>query len=134
MDGGPTHCRRRGDSAKIASVICEHDVKAVMHFAAFSAVGESVADPERYYLNNVAGTLGLLRGMRSAGCRLLVFSSTGAVYGNVGREPISESAAGPAVNPYRHSKFMIEQILGDLPIGVLAELCLLALFQCLRSG
>jgi UDP-arabinose 4-epimerase len=101
------------DSAKIASVIREHDAKAVMHFAAFSAVGESVADPEKYYLNNVAGTLGLLRGMREAGCSLLVFSSTGAVYGNAGREPIVESAAGPAVNPYGRSKFMIEQILAD---------------------
>ena len=59
------------DSEKIATVIREYDVQAVMHFAALSAVGESVADPEKYYLNNVAGTLGLLRGMRSASCARL---------------------------------------------------------------
>jgi UDP-glucose 4-epimerase/UDP-arabinose 4-epimerase len=101
------------DSARIASLIRAHDVKAVMHFAAFSAVGESVADPQKYYVNNLSGTLGLLRGMREAGCETLVFSSTGAVYGNAGRDPIPESAAGQTVNPYGRSKFAIEQILAD---------------------
>jgi UDP-arabinose 4-epimerase len=101
------------DSSRIADVIREHDVLAVMHFAAFSSVGESVADPEKYYKNNVGGTLALLRGMRATGCEKLVFSSTGAVYGNAGRDPIPESAAGPTVNPYGRSKFMIEQILAD---------------------
>jgi UDP-glucose 4-epimerase/UDP-arabinose 4-epimerase len=101
------------DSSKIAAVIREHGVLAVMHFAAFSSVGESVADPQKYYANNVGGTLELLRGMREAGCDKLVFSSTGAVYGNAGRDPIPESAAGPTVNPYGRSKFMIEQILAD---------------------
>jgi UDP-arabinose 4-epimerase len=101
------------DSAKIASIIREQDVKAVMHFAAFSAVGESVTDPQKYYVNNVGGTLALLKGMREAGCDRLVFSSTGAVYGNAGRDPIPEAAAGPTVNPYGRSKFMIEQILSD---------------------
>jgi UDP-glucose 4-epimerase/UDP-arabinose 4-epimerase len=84
-----------------------------MHFAALSAVGESVVDPETYFLNNVTGTLGLLQGMRDAGCERLVFSSTGAVYGNAGRGPIPESAAGSTVNPYGRSKFMIEQMLCD---------------------
>jgi UDP-glucose 4-epimerase/UDP-arabinose 4-epimerase len=101
------------DSSKIASTIREHDALAVMHFAAFSSVGESVADPQKYYVNNVGGTLGLLRGMREAGCDKLVFSSTGAVYGDAAREPIPESAAGPTVNPYGRSKFMVEQILAD---------------------
>jgi UDP-arabinose 4-epimerase len=101
------------DGDRVASVIREHDVLAVMHFAAFSSVGESVVDPQKYYINNVAGTLALLRGMREAGCDKLVFSSTGAVYGNAGRDPIPESAAGPTVNPYGRSKFMIEQILAD---------------------
>jgi UDP-arabinose 4-epimerase len=101
------------DSASIASVIKAHDVKAVMHFAAFSAVGESVTDPQKYYLNNLSGTLGLLRGMRDAKCETLVFSSTGAVYGNASRDPIPESAAGQTVNPYGRSKFAIEQILAD---------------------
>lgn len=101
------------DSASIASLIRAHDVKAVMHFAAFSAVGESVADPQKYYVNNLSGTLGLLRGMREAKCETLVFSSTGAVYGNAGRDPIPESAAGQTVNPYGRSKFAVEQILAD---------------------
>jgi UDP-glucose 4-epimerase/UDP-arabinose 4-epimerase len=102
-----------GDSAKVASTIRQYDIQAVMHFAASSAVGESLAHPQKYYVNNVAGTLGLLQGMREAGCNRLVFSSTGAVYGNAGREPIPESAAGPTVNPYGRSKYMIEQILAD---------------------
>jgi UDP-arabinose 4-epimerase len=101
------------DSAAVALLIKAHKVKAVMHFAAFSAVGESVADPQKYYLNNLAGSLSLLRGMREAKCETLIFSSTGAVYGNAGRDPIPESAAGPTVNPYGRSKFAIEQILAD---------------------
>src|SRR6201999_4266616 len=101
------------DSSKVASIILEHQAPAVMHFAAFSSVGESVVDPQNYYVNNVAGTLALLRGMREAGCDKLVFSSTGAVYGNAGRDPIPESAAGPPVNPYGKSKLKVEQILAD---------------------
>lgn len=110
---GPLVIGDVADHDKIAGTIREHKARAVMHFAAFSAVGESVADPQKYFGNNVAGTLGLLRGMREAGCDRLVFSSTGAVYGNAGREPIPESAAGPTVNPYGRSKFMIEQMLDD---------------------
>jgi UDP-arabinose 4-epimerase len=105
------------DSAKITSIIREQDVQAVMHFAAFSAVGESVTDPQKYYVNNVGGTLALLKGMREAACDRLVFSSTGAVYGNAGRDPIPETAAGPTVNPYGRSKFMIEQILSDYRVA-----------------
>jgi UDP-arabinose 4-epimerase len=110
---GPLVVGDIADSIKVAATIQHYDVRAVMHFAASSAVGESVADPQAYYLNNVAGTLGLLRGMRAAGCDRLVFSSTGAVYGNAGRDPIPEQAAGPTVNPYGRSKYMIEQILAD---------------------
>lgn len=110
---GPLVVGDIADSIQVASVIRRHNVRAVMHFAASSAVGESVADPQKYYLNNVAGTLGLLQGMREAGCARLVFSSTGATYGNAGRDPILESAAGPTVNPYGRSKYMIEQILAD---------------------
>jgi UDP-glucose 4-epimerase/UDP-arabinose 4-epimerase len=101
------------DSSKVASIIREHHVQAVLHLAAFSSVGESITDPQKYYVNNVGGTLALLRAMMDAGCSRLVFSSTGAVYGNAGRDPIPESAAGPTVNPYGRSKFMIEQILND---------------------
>ena len=101
------------DTARVAETIRSHHIAAVMHFAAFSQVGESVADPQKYYLNNVGGTLSLLAAMREAGCSRLVFSSTGAVYGNAGRDPISEDAAGAPVNPYGVSKWMIEQMLTD---------------------
>jgi UDP-arabinose 4-epimerase len=122
---GPLVVGDIADSIQIASVISQYHVQAVMHFAASSAVGESVADPQKYYLNNVAGTLGLLRGMRAAGCNRLVFSSTGAVYGNAGREPIPETAAGPTVNPYGRSKYMIEQMLADFRAAYgLASTCL----------
>jgi UDP-glucose 4-epimerase/UDP-arabinose 4-epimerase len=110
---GPLIVGDIADSAKVANTIRQYGVKAVMHFAACSAVVESVADPLKYYFNNVGGTLGLLQGMREASCLRLVFSSTGAVYGNAGRDPIPESAAGPTVNPYGRTKYMIEQILTD---------------------
>jgi UDP-glucose 4-epimerase len=84
-----------------------------MHFAAVSLVGESVADPQKYYLNNVAGTLSLLDAMRDAGCGRLVFSSSGAVYGNADSKALPESYPCAPINPYGASKFMIERILAD---------------------
>jgi len=72
------------DKATLARAFAEHNIVAVMHFAAASLVGESMVDPQKYYLNNLAGTLALLDAMRTAGCRRLVFSSSGAVYGNAG--------------------------------------------------
>jgi UDP-glucose 4-epimerase/UDP-arabinose 4-epimerase len=101
------------DTSRVAETIASHDIAAVMHFAAFSQVGESVGAPQKYYLNNVCGTVSLLKAMLEQKCRRLVFSSTGAVYGNAGRDPIGEGAAGVAVNPYGVSKWMIEQILAD---------------------
>ena len=113
------------DTVLLAETIRSRRVAAVMHFAAFSQVGESVADPQKYYSNNVGGTLSLLAAMRQTGCNRLVFSSTGAVYGNAGREPISEGAAGTPVNPYGKSKWMIEQILADFRTGYqLGSTCL----------
>jgi UDP-glucose-4-epimerase GalE len=102
-----------GDTQRVADAMAAHEIMAVMHFAAFSQVGESVGDPQKYYLNNVCGTLSLLKAMLERRCNRLVFSSTGAVYGNAGRDPIKESAAGATVNPYGASKWVIEQILGD---------------------
>ncbi|MGH6710720.1 MAG: UDP-glucose 4-epimerase GalE [Bradyrhizobium sp.] len=101
------------DTRRVAETLASHDIAAVMHFAAFSQVGESVHAPQKYYLNNVCGTVSLLKAMLEQNCRRLVFSSTGAVYGNAGSDPISEGAAGVAVNPYGVSKWMIEQILAD---------------------
>jgi UDP-glucose-4-epimerase GalE len=101
------------DVARLTDSIRDHSVIAVMHFAASSLVGESVIDPEKYYANNVAGTLALLQSMRRAGCSKLIFSSTGAVYGDAADELIREDAPTEPVNPYGRSKLMIEQMLGD---------------------
>src|ERR1051325_4756336 len=78
------------DRASVVAVMREHRVSAVMHFAAFAYVGESVTGPETYYSNNVGGTLALLAAMREAGVATIVFSSTCAVYGVPERLPICE--------------------------------------------
>ena len=101
------------DKATLARAFAEHDIVAVMHFAASSLVGESVADPQKYYLNNLAGTLALLDAMRSAGCTRLVFSSTGAVYGNADSQALPENYPCAPINPYGSSKWMIERALAD---------------------
>jgi UDP-glucose-4-epimerase GalE len=101
------------DSELLVHTLKVNNISAVMHFAAFSAVGESVADPQKYYINNVAGTLSLLRSMRQADCLNLVFSSTGAVYGDAAETLITENAPKAPVNPYGASKLMIETILAD---------------------
>ena len=101
------------DKAALAFAFSQHNIVAVMHFAASSAVGESVADPQKYYSNNVAGTLSLLEAMRQAGCNRLVFSSTGAVYGNADSKALPESYPCAPINPYGASKWMVERILSD---------------------
>jgi UDP-arabinose 4-epimerase len=101
------------DSDALKRTLLIHRISAVIHFAAFSLVGESVADPQKYFVNNVVGTLSLLGAMREVGCDKLVFSSTGAVYGSSGLEPVREDAAGRPVNSYGASKWMIEQILDE---------------------
>jgi UDP-glucose 4-epimerase len=101
------------DKAALDRAFAEHDIVAVMHFAASSLVGESVADPQKYYRNNVAGTLSLLEAMREAGCSRLVFSSTGAVYGNADSHALPESYPCAPINPYGASKWIVERILAD---------------------
>lgn len=113
------------DQAKVAEILRRHRVVAVMHFAAFSLVGESVADPEKYYQNNLAGTLALLAGMREAGCNRFILSSTGAVYGEVPRGYIDEDLDCKPINPYGASKWMIERLLSDYRSAYgLASFCL----------
>lgn len=85
----------------------------VMHFCAFSLVGDSVKDPHAYYRNNVGGSLNLIGAMRKAGVEKLVFSSTAAVYGMPGRSPIDESEPVKPINPYGWSKMMVERMLTD---------------------
>lgn len=87
---------------------------AVIHFAGLKAVGESVAQPLRYYDNNVAGSVTLLEAMEEAGVRTLVFSSSATVYGDPHSVPISEDFPLSATNPYGRSKLMIEDMLRDL--------------------
>ena len=88
-------------------------IDAVMHFAAFAAVGESVQDPEKYYQNNVVGALNLLAAMRICDVKKIVFSSTTATYGVPDEMPISESTPQLPINPYGFTKLVIEQALDD---------------------
>ena len=101
------------DAELVRHTLVAHNVCAVMHFAASSVVPESVRAPLDYYRNNVGGLFGLLGGMRAAGVDTLVFSSTCAVYGDPGAEPITEAQALAPVTPYGRSKLGCEQILSD---------------------
>ena len=103
-----------GDAAFMADVLARYPIEAVMHFAAFKAVGESVAQPLRYYANNVAGTVALLQAMHTAGVRTMVFSSSATVYGDPATLPIREDFPLSATNPYGWSKLMMEQVLADV--------------------
>ncbi|MEE3100413.1 MAG: NAD-dependent epimerase/dehydratase family protein, partial [Pseudomonadota bacterium] len=87
--------------------------EAVMHFAALSNVGESMADPELYWRNNVGGSLNLLTAMRDAGVGSIVFSSTAATYGEPDEDPITETARQAPINPYGASKLAVEKMLDD---------------------
>ncbi|QKE34892.1 UDP-glucose 4-epimerase GalE [Vibrio fluvialis] len=106
------------DEAFLDSVFAKHDVQAVIHFAGLKAVGESVSKPIEYYDNNVNGTLVLVRSMRNAGVKSLVFSSSATVYGDPKIVPITEtSPTGATTNPYGRSKYMVEQCLSDLVVA-----------------
>jgi UDP-glucose 4-epimerase len=101
------------DRATLDRVFSTHKIDAVMHFAAYIAVGESVAEPGMYYQNNVVGTLNLLEAMRAAGVDKFVFSSTSAVYGIPQYTPIVEEHPFAPISPYATSKLMVENILSD---------------------
>ena len=101
------------DRTTLRAAFAQHDIAAVVHFAAASLVGESVTDPQKYYLNNFVGTLSLLQAMREAGCSRIVFSSTGAVYGNADSKALPEDFPCAPINPYGASKLMIERMLAD---------------------
>jgi UDP-glucose 4-epimerase len=89
----------------------------VLHFAALSLVGESVEDPERYYRNNVCGTLNLLEAMHESGAEKLVFSSTAAVYGEPEDVPITETAPALPTNPYGGSKLAVDRLIGAVAVA-----------------
>lgn len=88
-------------------------IEAVLHFAAFIEVGESVKDPDKYYRNNFSASLVLLAAMREAGVKKIVFSSTAAVYGNPAEIPIREESPRQPINPYGRSKMMTEMAIED---------------------
>ena len=102
------------DADLLARVFAQHPIDGVIHFAALKAVGESVREPLRYYDNNVAGTVALLRAMQVAGVRTLVFSSSATVYGEPATVPIREDFPLYATNPYGWTKLMMEQVLADV--------------------
>ncbi len=101
------------DRAALDRVFATHKIDAVMHFAAYIAVGESVEKPGMYYENNVMGTLNLIEAMRAADIHKLVFSSTCAVYGIPASTPIVEDCPFAPISPYATSKLMVENILSD---------------------
>ena len=98
---------------EINNVFKENSIDAVLHFAASSLVEESVKNPEKYYYNNIFGTLNLLKAMKENNTKKIVFSSTAATYGEPTYVPIDEKAETKPINPYGKTKLMIEKIMDD---------------------
>ncbi len=101
------------DRPMVEKLLTENNIEAVMHFAAYAFVGESVTDPAKYYQNNVVGTLSLLDAMRNVGVKKLVFSSTCATYGPPKTVPIPEDHPQSPISPYGFTKLVIEQAMED---------------------
>lgn len=101
------------DTESLRSIFLQNKVSAVIHFAAFGYVGESVIEPAKYYKNNVIGTINLLDTMLEFGVKKIVFSSTCATYGNPEYTPIDEKHPQKPINPYGKTKLMIEEIFAD---------------------
>ncbi|MCL2744091.1 MAG: UDP-glucose 4-epimerase GalE [Planctomycetaceae bacterium] len=102
------------ETQRIAEILRSHQIEAVMHFAAFISVGESVQKPLLYYGNNTAGAMSLLQAMENTGVKRFVFSSTAATYGQPAEMPILETTPQLPINPYGRSKYFVEQILKDI--------------------
>jgi UDP-glucose 4-epimerase len=105
------------DSAALDRIFAEHRIDGVIHFAGLKAVGESVAQPLRYFDNNVGSTLALLHAMERANVRRMVFSSSATVYGDPDQVPITESSRLQVTNPYGRTKLMCEDILRDMQVS-----------------
>ena len=101
------------DRGKVEEVLRDKRIDAVMHFAAFAYVGESVTDPAKYYHNNVIGTISLMEAMRAVSVSRIVFSSTCATYGEPEQIPIRENQPQRPINPYGFTKLVIEHALAD---------------------
>jgi UDP-glucose 4-epimerase len=102
------------DTAKLEETLKVHRIDAVIHFAGMKAVGESVEKPIEYYDNNIVGTVCLLKAMRAADVKTLVFSSSATVYGDPQYLPLDEAHSTSATNPYGRSKLHIEEMLADV--------------------
>jgi UDP-glucose 4-epimerase len=113
VQGGQFVHGRLGDVSLLTQLFGEHSFDAVMHFAAFSQVGESMHQPLRYYRNNLAETIALLETMVCHGIKRFVFSSTAAVYGEPLDIPITESHPCQPTNPYGNTKLAVERLLAD---------------------
>ena len=105
------------DRALLDRLLATHPIAAVMHFAAYAYVGESVTVPDKYYRNNFIGTLTLLEAMLAASVKTFVFSSTCATYGVPQVIPIPEDHPQNPINPYGASKLMVERVLGDFDVA-----------------
>ena len=106
------------DREALDAIFDEFDIDAVIHFAGYKAVGESVQKPIEYYSNNIGNTLVLVDAMRDHGCKSIIFSSSATVYGDPDELPLTESSPKkPATNPYGWTKWMIEEILGSLVVA-----------------
>jgi UDP-glucose 4-epimerase len=112
----PFHKLNVADTPALSDLLAREAVDAVLHFAAYIAVGESTQKPEMYFSNNVGGTLSLLTAMVQTSVKRLVFSSTAAVYGTPRVVPIPEDSPFDPVSPYGESKVMVEKILGWLDL------------------
>ena len=105
------------DTPWVAGVLARHQIAAALHFAGDKAVGESVAQPLKYYRNNIGGAVSLLEAMQSSPCRTLVFSSSATVYGDPASVPITEDFPRSHTNPYGHTKLVIEDILSAVQVS-----------------
>lgn len=101
------------DKTLLKKVFKKYKIEAVVHFAAYSQVGESVQNPQKYYYNNVFGTLNLLKIMLENNVKKIVFSSTASTYGEPEYTPIDENHPQKPINPYGNTKFFIEKIMDD---------------------
>lgn len=102
------------DEQSLIQVFQNHQIKAVIHFAGFKSVAESVSNPIKYYENNILSTINLCKVMHSFGVYNLIFSSSATVYGNSEELPLTEDSSTKAINPYGRSKLMCEEILIDI--------------------
>jgi len=113
----PFYAADLGDEKTVGEILVQEKIEAVMHFAAFAYVGESVTDPLKYYFNNVVAPLGLLRAMQVHGVKKFVFSSTCATYGVPASMPIVETMPQAPINPYGQTKLDIENALKALALA-----------------